>query len=124
MKLLKSATIALGVLLATASSAYARDFYNVGIIVGNYGHPAAYSSNYSVGHSNHYYAYPNVVYYGAPVVRYEPVVHYQPVVRHVPMHGYGGQHFYGGGHHGYRGNHGFRGNNQRWQGRHHGRGHR
>lgn len=110
MKLLKSATIALGILAATASSAYAREYYSVGINVGNYGYPAAYSSNYSVGYSN-YYPHPNVVYYGSPVV------HYRPVVRYVPVQAYGGHHYFGGGHRG------FRGNNDGWHGRYHGRGH-
>ena len=108
MNLLKSTTIALAIVAATSSSAYARDYYSVGINVGNYGYPAAYSSNYSAGYSN-YYAPPNVVYYGAPVV------HYQPVVRYVPVNVYGGHQYYQSGHHGYRGyhNNGYRGHHER-----------
>ena len=66
MKIFRTAIAALVMVAATATTAYARDAYSVGISVGSYGYPApiGYSSNYSLGYSN----YPNVVYYGAPVL--------------------------------------------------------
>lgn len=71
MKILSSAVIALTFFAASASSAYARDHYSVGVNVGHYYPPqAGYSSNYSLGYINHPRAVyrPTVVYYAAPAV--------------------------------------------------------
>lgn len=108
MKILRTALTALVIVAASASTAYARDSYSVGISVGSYGYPApiGYSPHYSLGYSN----YPNVVYYGAPVVYHQPIVHY------VPMNAYGHGHYYGGYKH--RG-HGYYGNRGHDRGNHH-----
>lgn len=105
MKLLKSAAMALGILVVTASTAYARDYYSVGINVGNY--PMAYSSAYDVGYTHHSRVIhqPTVVYYSAPIRCYEPMV-----IR---------SGFYGDNrHHGYHNNYRGHDNRGRGQGRH------
>lgn len=104
MKLLKSAVIGLAVLAASASTAFARDYYSVGVNVGNYSYGAPLG--YSFGYSN----YPPV--YQPRVVYYEPVRYYQPVIVRSVGYGYHDHGYY----HGYRGHHGdygYRGHNDR-----------
>lgn len=115
MIIFRTAIAALVMVAATATTAYARDSYSVGISVGSYGYPApiGYSSNYSLGYSN----YPNVVYYGAPVV------YHQPIVRYVPVTSYSNGHYYSNRNHRGHGHHGHRGHERSYQNRGHDGGH-
>jgi hypothetical protein len=97
MKLLQTAAIALAIFAASASSAFARDHYSVGINVDNYGsRTVGYSSDYALGYSNRPRVVyePTVVYYGSPSRYYEPTVVYREdrSCRHDDNRGYRGHH--------------------------------
>ncbi len=84
MKLLPTAIVALTILAASASSAFARDHYSVGINVDNYGYgygsrQVGYSSDYSLGYSNRprVVYQPTVIYYESPSRYYQPAVVYR-----------------------------------------------
>ncbi|MGB4810905.1 MAG: hypothetical protein WBP13_00275 [Methylophilaceae bacterium] len=116
MKFLRATAVILAIVAASATSALARDYYSVGINVGNdgygrgYDRPVGYSSNYSLGYSNR----PNVVY-EPRAVYYAPIRYYEPVV----VQSYGGYR-----HNGYRDHdHGDRGYERHDRNEHRGWGH-
>jgi len=102
MKILSSAVVALTIVVASASSAYARDYYSASVNAGHFYPPqAGYSSNYSLGYTNH----PRVVH--APTVVY----YVAPAVVAFGNNNYGSHHRYGSGNN--RGHHGSWGHKNR-----------
>lgn len=104
MKLLQTAAVALVILAASATSAFARDHYSVGISVDNYGYgygsrQVGYASEYSLGYTNRprVVYQPTVVYYGYPSRYVEPTVVYRDdrSCRH-DNRGYRGHHHHRG----------------------------
>lgn len=111
MNLLKTVALTIALTAATATTAHARDSFNIGINIGGYGYaPHSIVTHRYVpryyGPPTVYYSAPRVVYYDAPV-RYR---HFQP-------YAYGGG-YYGNGHHNYK----HHGNHHNKNGRNHNRG--
>lgn len=100
MNILKIAVLTIGLTAAMATTAHARDSFNIGINIGGYGY--APHSVITHRHVPRYYGPPTVFYSAPHVVYYDAPVRY----RHFQPYAYEGGYF-GNWHHNYKrhGNH-------------------